>query len=142
MKIEAPATGEAMATRTTTLLVDDIDGGEAVGTVSYSIHGVNYEIDLSETHSKEFEEVFAYWIEHSRRMKRGAPPSRTARAMLPPPPPSPSGQAAPPYNAKRDRSSITAFAAERGLPLPSDRGRIASSLIMAWNEAGSPRYAD
>lgn len=36
-----------MATITTTTLVDDVDGTEAVETVGFALDGVTYEIDLS-----------------------------------------------------------------------------------------------
>jgi Lsr2 len=35
------------------LFVDDIDGGEAEGTVRFGLDGVGYEIDLSVAHSEE-----------------------------------------------------------------------------------------
>lgn len=36
-----------MATKVTTFLIDDIDGSTAAATVSFRIHGEDYEIDLS-----------------------------------------------------------------------------------------------
>ncbi len=36
-----------MASRTITTLTDDIDGGDAVHTVTFSVNGAHYEIDLS-----------------------------------------------------------------------------------------------
>ena len=37
-----------MAQQTTVRFVDDIDGSEAVGTVSFSLNNRSYEIDLSD----------------------------------------------------------------------------------------------
>jgi Lsr2 len=39
-----------MAQKIQTLFIDDIDGGEAEGTVRFGIDGSEYEIDLSATH--------------------------------------------------------------------------------------------
>jgi len=35
------------------LLIDDLDGGEAVGTVRFGLDGTEYEIDLSAAHNDE-----------------------------------------------------------------------------------------
>ena len=40
-----------MAQRVNVILVDDLDGGDAVETVSFGLDGVDYEIDLSEAHA-------------------------------------------------------------------------------------------
>ena len=42
-----------MAQRIQTLLIDDLDGGEAAGTVRFGLDGTEYEIDLSAAHSDE-----------------------------------------------------------------------------------------
>jgi hypothetical protein len=36
-----------MAQRVQTLLIDDLDGGEAAGTVRFGLDGAEYEIDLA-----------------------------------------------------------------------------------------------
>ncbi len=40
-----------MAQRVQTLLIDDLDGGEAEGTVRFGLDGAEYEIDLSAGHA-------------------------------------------------------------------------------------------
>ena len=42
-----------MAQKIQTLFIDDIDGGEAEGTVRFALDGAEYEIDLSSKHSEE-----------------------------------------------------------------------------------------
>ena len=54
--------------KTQIVLVDDIDGTEAVDTVYFSYEGVNYEIDLNEEHIQEFAESISKWIEAARRV--------------------------------------------------------------------------
>src|SRR5690606_25872605 len=57
-----------MAQRVQDVLIDDIDGGEAAETVSFSLDGVSYEIDLSAEHASELRESFARWVGHARRV--------------------------------------------------------------------------
>ena len=42
-----------MAQKIQTLFIDDLDGGEAAGTVRFALDGTQYEIDLSAAHSQE-----------------------------------------------------------------------------------------
>ena len=41
-----------MAQKVQTLLIDDLDGGEADGTVRFGLDGAEYEIDLSAGHAE------------------------------------------------------------------------------------------
>jgi hypothetical protein len=56
-----------MAQRIRTLLIDDIDGGEAAGTVRFGLDGTQYEIDLSAAHSDELREALARYLACARR---------------------------------------------------------------------------
>jgi len=56
-----------MAQRITTLFIDDLDGGDAEGTVPFSLDGTDYEIDLNAAHAKEFRAALAPYIEHARK---------------------------------------------------------------------------
>jgi len=40
-----------MAQKVQTLFIDDIDGGDAEGTVRFGLDGTEYEIDLNGAHS-------------------------------------------------------------------------------------------
>ena len=51
-----------MATKTFTELVDDLDGSKADLTVSFSLEGVDYEIDLSNAHVEELHADMTKWI--------------------------------------------------------------------------------
>jgi hypothetical protein len=48
-----------MAQKVTVLLVDDLDGGPADETVSFSLDGVSYEIDLSAANATSFRDSLA-----------------------------------------------------------------------------------
>jgi hypothetical protein len=56
-----------VAQKIQTLFVDDIDGGEAEGTVRFGLDGANYEIDLGVAHSEELHKALAPYIAHARK---------------------------------------------------------------------------
>jgi len=57
-----------MARKIQTLLIDDLDGGEAAGTVRFSLDGTEYEIDLSAAHGDELRGALAVYLTHARRV--------------------------------------------------------------------------
>jgi hypothetical protein len=57
-----------MAQRVNVILVDDIDGDDAAETVSFGLDGVDYEIDLNESHAQELREAMARFIDAGRRV--------------------------------------------------------------------------
>jgi hypothetical protein len=78
-----------MAKKTTTQLVDDLDGtvlGDDGSTVSFSLDGTDYEIDLGPDHAAELRDVFAPFIAAGRKAasgRRGPAPrplSKTAKS--------------------------------------------------------------
>ena len=94
-----------MAQKVQTLYIDDIDGGEAAGTVRFGLDGVGYEIDLSAEHTKELHTALGKYIDHARKAG-GA--SRRAPAAAPPAPSTPPQSAPGPGN--RASTSRTAAA--------------------------------
>ena len=56
-----------MAQRIQTLLIDDIDGGDADATVRFGLDGTEYEIDLSAAHGDELRNALAQYLAHARR---------------------------------------------------------------------------
>jgi hypothetical protein len=78
-----------MAQRIQTLLIDDIDGGEAAGTVRFGLDGTEYEIDLSAAHSDELRKALEQYLGPLARP--GARPAAGAAAPLSTPPRSASG---------------------------------------------------
>lgn len=56
-----------MAQQIQTLFIDDIDGGDAAGTVRFALDGVDYEIDLSSKHSDELHTALGKYIGHARK---------------------------------------------------------------------------
>ena len=56
-----------MAQRVNVVLVDDIDGNDAVETVTFALDGVEYEIDLSEENANKLRDALGVYIGHGRR---------------------------------------------------------------------------
>src|SRR5579859_3663176 len=68
-----------MAQRIQTLLIDDLDGGEAAGTVRFGLDGTEYEIDLSAAHNDELRKALQQYLAHARRTGTTKGAARTRR---------------------------------------------------------------
>ena len=103
-----------MAQKVQVLLVDDLDGGEASETVSFSLDGTTYEIDLSTDNAGKLRKDFAQYVDHARK---GGGGGRRRRARSGP---------------GRERSAeIRAWARQRGHKV-SERGRIPAQIIAEY----------
>jgi hypothetical protein len=67
--------GTFLARYVMTRLVDDIDGSQAVTTVSFSLDGHNYEIDLSESHLSALQKALAPFVTAARAVPNGRRPA-------------------------------------------------------------------
>jgi len=103
-----------MAQKVQVLLVDDLDGGEASETVSFSLDGTSYEIDLSADNAGKLRKDFGQYVDHARK---GGGGGRRRRARTGP---------------GRERSAeIRAWARQRGHKV-SERGRIPAQIIAEY----------
>jgi hypothetical protein len=97
-------------------LVDDIDGTEATSTITFSVSGVDYTIDLNDKNAAKFEKALTPFVEHATRIggrrQRGATVTKL------------------PSNAKVVRS----WAQANGYAIP-DRGRIPGEILAAYEAA-------
>ena len=109
-----------MAQRVQYMLVDDIDGTEAVESVSFSLDGVSYEIDLTAANAKKLRNDLAAWVGHARR-SGGRKSSRKGGAA---------GQ------RRSDLSAVRQWARKNGNQV-SDRGRISADILAAYDKAHS-----
>jgi hypothetical protein len=114
-----------MAKKTEILLIDDLDGSEAAGTVKFGLDGDAYEIELSVEHQKElraalekFKEAGTrlgrYYVGDARRSLRSTPVPRTT-------------------DPDQNRA-IREWAEQQGMKV-SPRGRISQAIVDAFNEA-------
>jgi Lsr2 len=71
--------GMALARRVTTRLVDDLDGSDAVTTVSFSLDGRSFEIDLSEGHLTELRTALEPFVTAARLVSGGDGARRIVR---------------------------------------------------------------
>lgn len=107
-----------MAQRIQTVLVDDLDGGEAAGTVRFGLDGAEYEIDLSAAHNDELRKALQQFLAHARRT------GGTARAAT-------RTQRGP---AAVDTAKVRRWAREQGIEI-KDRGRIPAGIVEQYQTA-------
>jgi hypothetical protein len=110
-----------MAQRVQVLLIDDLDGTEGAETVSFSLDGVSYEIDLSEKNAAKLRDDFATWVGNARKVGRGSSSS-------------PSRSSARRSRSGNDTAAIRAWAKENGYEV-SERGRISRQVMDAYAAA-------
>lgn len=112
-----------MAQKIQTLFIDDIDGGEAEGTVWFALDGSEYEIDLSAQHSAELRSALGKYVAHARKV------NSTARRVA--------GRGAGRAGRSQtglDTGEIRRWAKENGYDI-KDRGRVPSDVIAKYRAA-------
>ena len=108
-----------MARKTFVELIDDLDGSKAEETVSFSLDGVAYEIDLSVENAERLRSEIGNWTAQDRRVA-----GRRIRGT----------GAATSTGGSNDSSKIRQWARENGREV-SDRGRIPEELRQAYYAA-------
>lgn len=112
-----------MAQKTVVSLIDDLDASEADETVRFGLDGAQYEIDLSEKNATTLRESLAPFVASARRVGGRASSSRKA------------GRATARRSGGTDRTAdIREWARANGYQV-SDRGRIASNIVQAYDAA-------
>jgi hypothetical protein len=129
--------GTFLARYVMTRLVDDLDGSEAVSTLSFSLDGHSYEIDLSESHLSALQQALAPFITAARAV------SNARRAERAPAPRTPAPQAAAPKAAAPKTPAPKTPAPETAAPrrAPAPNGRAVPAPDVAATEATPARPA-
>jgi len=96
------------------LLIDDLDGSEADGTVRFGLDGTEYEIDLNAEHAGALREALARYVSAARRAGGGA--RRPARG----------GRRAPVTGP--NPTEVREWAKGQGIEV-KDRGRVPAELV-------------
>ena len=109
-----------MAQKIQTLFIDDIDGGEAEGTVRFGLDGAEYEIDLSTQNAEAMRKAMARYVEAARRA-----PGSTRR-------PGQSGRKASANGLKT--TEVREWARAQGIDV-KDRGRVPADLVVKFKAA-------
>lgn len=106
-----------MAQRVQIVLTDDLDDGQADGTVSFAYAGTSYEIDLSDANRAALEEALAPYIAAARKVSSGRKTSGGKRKA--------GGASA---------TEIRAWASSQGMNV-SSRGRVSGEVREAYENA-------
>src|SRR3954467_15681057 len=111
-----------MARKVQVILSDDLDENlTADETVSFSLDGTSYEIDLAEKNAKEMRDALARYVSAARKVGRGRPrPSGRGRS-----------RATGGRMAREQAGAIRDWARKNGHAV-SDRGRIPASVVEAY----------
>src|SRR3954464_6781081 len=114
-----------MARKVQVILSDDLDENlTADETVSFSLDGTSYEIDLADKNAKEMRDALARYVPAARKAGRGGPPA-------------PGGGRSRATGGRMDREqagAIRDWARKNGHAV-SDRGRIPASVVEAYEAA-------
>lgn len=113
-----------MAQKVNVVLVDDLDGSEAVETVSFALDGSSYEIDLNEEHAAELRDAFASWVGAARRAGRSSAGPSQRRA----------GKGSSASGDRQRVQQIREWARGNGHQV-SERGRLSSAVVAAYEAA-------
>jgi hypothetical protein len=113
-----------MARKVQVILSDDLDENlSADETVSFSLDGTSYEIDLADKNAKEMRDAFSRYVSAARKVGRGNRTSGGGRSRG--------------TGGRMDREqagAIRDWARKNGHPV-SDRGRIPASVVEAYEAA-------
>lgn len=107
-----------MAQKVNIILVDDLDGTEADETVTFSIDGNDYAIDLTSANAQKLRDAVAPFVAHARRETRSAGRRRSSGGSSSGPKP----------------AEIREWARANGHTVP-DRGRIPGEVREAYDAA-------
>jgi hypothetical protein len=110
-----------MAARTVVHLIDDVDGGKADETVSFSLDGVDYAIDLSDTNADGLRKALEEFVHAGRRVSGRASKGAGKTQVRP-------------GGDRAQNQAIREWARRNGHQI-SERGRIPADLIAAFQEA-------
>jgi Lsr2 len=110
-----------VAKQTTVILVDDLDGSEAVEQVEFAVDGKSYAIDLSAENSAKLREALAPFISAARRTggrRSNAPAAAPSR----------------PASDRAQNQAIREWAVAQGMKI-SERGRIPTNVLEAYRKS-------
>jgi hypothetical protein len=108
-----------MAQKVQVILVDDIDGGSADETVSFSLDGVSYEIDLSMKNAAAFRDSLAQYVGTARKVGGRSGSRGSARRRS---------------GGDNRTAQIREWARSNGHKV-NERGRIPATVIEAYEKA-------
>jgi hypothetical protein len=108
-----------VAQKVQVLLIDDLDGSAADGTVRFGLDGTEYEIDLTAEHAQALRDALSRYVQAARRAGGGA--RRPARG----------GRRA---EGGVDSTEVREWAKAQGIEV-KDRGRVPAELVARFKAA-------
>ncbi len=105
-----------MAQKTQVILLDDLDGGSADETVTFSLDGVSYEIDLNSANAAKLRDGLAPYVGSGRRVGGRSAGTRGRKR-----------------GGDNRTAEIRAWARQNGHKV-NERGRIPAGVIAAWEK--------
>jgi hypothetical protein len=123
MVLESRERQKDVAQKVQTLFIDDIDGGEAEGTVRFALDGTEYEIDLNARHTEELRTALGKYVEHARKVTAAA--RRGGRGA---------GRGGRGAGSALDTTEIRKWAREQGYDI-KDRGRVPADVVSKYQAA-------
>jgi Lsr2 protein len=118
--------GTFLARYVMTRLVDDLDGSEAVTTLSFSLDGLSYEIDLSEPHLVAFRQAMAPFVTAARKVPDGRRVHETAAA-----PTRVAARTPAPIRNGHATAAQDAIVAERGAEASTDASTLRPAAVVS-----------
>ena len=106
-----------MAQKVNIILIDDLDGSDAVETVSFGLDGTSYEIDLNKKNAAALRDALAAYVGNARKVSGTRRRRSSSAAALGP-------------SAREVRD----WARSNGFKVP-DRGRIPGEVREAFDKA-------
>lgn len=111
-----------MAQSVQVILTDDIDGGEASETITFSVDGISYEIDLNEQNAADLRKTLDHYTGFARRVgKSNAKGNRTQGTKT---------------TRDYEPKAVRVWAEANGHEVPA-RGRIPAEILEAYKTAGN-----
>ena len=108
-----------MAQKVQVLLIDDLDGSAADGTVRFGLDGTEYEIDLNAEHAQALRDALSRYVQAARRAGGGARrPARGGRRAA----------------GGAQSTEVREWAKAQGIEV-KDRGRVPAELVARFKAA-------
>jgi nucleoid-associated protein Lsr2 len=111
-----------VAQKIQTLLIDDLDGSAAEGTVRFGLDGTEYEIDLNAGHAKNMRDALTRYVDAARRTGSARKPARGSSRRGP--------------AGGLNTTEIREWAKAQGIEV-KDRGRVPADLVVKFKAATS-----
>jgi nucleoid-associated protein Lsr2 len=108
-----------VAQKVQVLLIDDLDGSAADGTVRFGLDGAEYEIDLNAEHAQALRDALSRYVQAARRAGGGVRrPGRGGRRAA----------------GGVDSTEVREWAKAQGIEV-KDRGRVPAGLVARFKAA-------